>query len=65
MKATSVEKIIVLSTGRVVRMTAKKVESANSLPYGLDIHVLIREATEDDFHQPIEIKHPKYWNLKV
>ncbi|WP_159478327.1 hypothetical protein [Dyadobacter sp. 3J3] len=64
MEENSNEKIIVLSTGRVVRITAKKVQSFNSLDKRLDIDVLIREAREGNFHRPIELRHPKYWKLK-
>ena len=65
MEEPEVEKTIVLSTGRIVRMTAKKMESLNYLHPGLELDVTIKEAREDNFHPPIETKHPKYWKFRT
>ena len=61
---TQVENTILLTTGRTVKLTAKKKCSPNYPDLNLDLEVLVKDPFEKDFRPPILVTHPKYYKLK-
>jgi hypothetical protein len=58
------EKIVILETGRCIKMTIESLLAEDFSKVSVSMTVLIKDPKEDEFHLPIMETHPRYWKLK-